>query len=94
MTKLNVGDNVIVKLTTGKEKAVIEHIYAEDGDNPFYIVSGEKFYGNEMDRGYGKNDIQAVIEKQSSSFNCHYCGGPAAGFGFFDEPACTECGGH
>ena len=24
---------------------------------------------------------------------CHYCGGPAFGWGFFDERACPECGG-
>lgn len=24
---------------------------------------------------------------------CHYCGSPAFGWGFFDEPACGQCGG-
>lgn len=24
---------------------------------------------------------------------CHYCGGAANTFGFFDEPVCRECGG-
>ena len=24
---------------------------------------------------------------------CHYCGQPAYGWGFFDEPACGQCGG-
>lgn len=24
---------------------------------------------------------------------CHYCGQPAYGWGFFDEPACNQCGG-
>lgn len=25
---------------------------------------------------------------------CHYCGMPAKSFGFFDEPVCSDCGGH
>jgi hypothetical protein len=28
-----------------------------------------------------------------NAMECHYCGMPAYGFGFFDEPACRECGG-
>jgi hypothetical protein len=28
----------------------------------------------------------------SKSRSCHYCGMPATGFGFFDEPVCADCG--
>jgi len=32
-------------------------------------------------------------QKADDTPSCHYCGMPATSFGFFDEPACPECGG-
>ena len=32
-------------------------------------------------------------QRRDSGLCCHYCGMPAVGFGFFDEPVCRECGG-
>lgn len=31
--------------------------------------------------------------RNDADLSCHYCGMPATGVGFFDEPVCSECGG-
>lgn len=38
-----------------------------------------------------KGEASDLIDQNTPS--CHYCGGKATGFGFFDEPVCKECGG-
>jgi hypothetical protein len=40
---------------------------------------------------YTKLEASQIIECLKPS--CHYCGMPATGFGFFDEPVCGGCGG-
>lgn len=35
----------------------------------------------------------AIEQQRDNRPSCHYCGQPANGRGFFDEPACKECGG-
>ncbi len=42
-----------------------------------------------------KGQASDLIERQKdlTTPSCHYCGQPATGFGFFDEPCCSECGG-
>ena len=37
--------------------------------------------------------IQSQKEWKNAVGACHYCGQPAFGWGFFDEPACNQCGG-
>lgn len=37
--------------------------------------------------------IDSLKEWKTAVGACHYCGSPAHGFGFFDEPACAQCGG-
>lgn len=38
-----------------------------------------------------KGEASKLIDQLTPA--CHYCGQPATGFGFFDEPACRQCGG-
>lgn len=38
-------------------------------------------------------EASAMIDQAKGGNTCHYCGQPASGFGFFDEAACTDCGG-
>jgi hypothetical protein len=37
--------------------------------------------------------IDSLKEWKNAVGACHYCGSPAYGFAFFDEPACSQCGG-
>lgn len=42
------------------------------------------------------NDLEnsfEIIDPRDNRPSCHYCGMPAASFGFFDEPVCRGCGG-
>ncbi len=40
-------------------------------------------------------DVVSVspVQPKRERATCHYCGMPATGFGFFNEPVCRECGG-
>jgi hypothetical protein len=38
-----------------------------------------------------KGEASDLVDRLQPS--CHYCGGRATSFGFFDEPVCPECGG-
>lgn len=44
-------------------------------------------------RGHQIISVEPAPISDSDSDRCHYCGMPATGFGFFDEPACPDCGG-
>ena len=38
--------------------------------------------------------VASIYRKAKEPMACHYCGQPVYSmFGFFDEPACRECGG-
>lgn len=65
----------------------------EEGD-PYLIVSGvsEKTGLSVSD----VCDLMAVPQRSRRghlSSSCHYCGGPAVSFDFFDVPVCRDCGG-
>ena len=37
--------------------------------------------------------VYEASKHQGQLGTCHYCGRPAYGWGFFDEPVCKQCGG-
>ena len=45
----------------------------------------------DADRRIAELSGRQKAEKSNSGKSCHYCGLPATGFGFFDEPVCGEC---
>ena len=39
------------------------------------------------------SELISTLREYVGKNSYHYCGAPASGFGFFDEPACGQCGG-
>ena len=55
---------------------------------------------NAKESGFGIGELGRVPSGETPAphrslkgQNCHYCGCPATGWGFFDEPVCEDCGG-
>ncbi len=90
-SNLRVGDEVSAK------KFVYDRWYAAEGriEAITYDAATRRTVVKIAGDYYDASDIKNHRPYNSIApmFQCHYCGGPAIGFGPFDEPACRECGG-
>lgn len=65
--------------------------------------TNEKDITSDIDQkrdGFGIGELGRVpsgetptLRRSLKGLDCHYCGMPATGWGFFDEPVCEDCGG-
>ncbi len=51
------------------------------------------YTGGALTKSQASREIESLKAWQGAVGACHYCGAPAYGWGFFDEPACSQCGG-
>lgn len=51
------------------------------------------YTGEILSKSQASDKINELKAWENAVGACHYCGAPAGGFGFFDEPACAQCGG-
>lgn len=64
-----------------------------------WVVTEGKYAGQEFaevlcdgERDYIPSaSLTEVKPTQGDDFSCHYCGGPAVTFDFFDAPICRDC---
>jgi hypothetical protein len=88
------------KTKTQRMAEMIEDMHGIDEGVPSLIISTlarrHDIPQHEVERAYWGPYEEAMKKSNSQRMqgvDCHYCGGPATTFDFFDAPVCRGCGG-